>query len=1445
MSVRHRLCWLLVAGLAVSILTLLPNLAWAVTVTLMEARNPVRTVGVGVPNEERIRQNSAIFHYTGGVATVSFCPNGACAIAFDDEIRLTVTHPDGSTAFRKLTSRTLDLPAATVTDLFEVGINTILVELYDLMGPEAGLANDLYLLETSGPPGPGQLPTKRILLNDTVNKNKTSGQSNDPVNTFSGDFIYQRNDVAIPGRGPTPTFTRTYMSSGFLEGSLGPGWAHNYAVQLVTPEGSPDDIAVIGPEGRADVFTASGGGFDPPDGIYTELTRDGSTYRLTDKDQTTWNFGSTGRLSRITDRHGAQSRITYTSDDRLASVSDPAGRGVMTFTYNEASLLSEVADWSGRKVTYGYDDRGRLISVRDREGHTAAYSYDGEGSRLTSITDARDHVAVTNTYDAVGRVTTQKDARGIATGQQTDFAYSIHDDGSRTTIVTYPPTSFEPGWRFVVEDTHDSKGRLVKRISKPTSSKNEWITEARTYDAVGNLASVKDGRGNTTTYCYDVDYSGATVSGSRGNRTRVIQPAPQDGAKPLVMLLKYDDKDNAIQTIKPRGVPSRVAVDCTTDLTAGLDLKHATDMTYDSNRVQLLATTIRFTDPELGPQTAVTKYLYEDPDNPGQVTKEISPRGNTGPTPDLTFATSFSRQPDGPQAGMLASVTTPSGSRTTYQYDAVGRMLRMTDPRGNEPGANPAHFTWEYVWDKEDRQRFVKAPPPAPGQDPLVTEFRYDFAGNRTSSIDPNRQVTRYTYDDRDSLKQVQQSSQQWTDPAENPTGLIVAEYEYDHLGNMTRATRAQGDSANERVVDYTFDGLNRVRSEAQYPNWPSPSAALVSEFAYDRTGNRTTLKDPLGKVTRFGYDAVNQLISTVYNSPTTPDVNFTFDANGNRTNMIDGTGTTIYVYDEMDRLISVRSPKERIVAYRYDLNSNQRKLIYPDSTAVTYRFDRADRMSGLTDWADRETSYHYLANGKVSEVENFNGTNGKYAFDNAGRLTDVWSVYGSETINRYTYGVDAAGNRTGYDEVTNGAADHPTPIEPKRLANVRYEYDKLYRLKKEARQFPMPEGDSVISYAYDPAGNRLGETTTAGQKQENRTFAYDRADRIQSSGGSSPEQYTVDSNGNLILRGKPKQEVPLSYDQANRMVSAKPTGSTFAYRYDGDGKRVSVTKNGRNQLNDYVYDTNRQLPVLLQDLVEGQKFVWGLGLLYAVDRTGAPFVYHVDGQGSVTALTSETKGVRPRIVDFESYKAFGTQGHSNRNFKQPFRYTGEQLDDHIQSEYVYLRARYYDPAIGRFTSRDPAAGNRMNPQSLNRYSYVENNPANYTDPSGNQLIGHIDLERGTEGYGFQVTPTILGRTFGLLPPTDPFTLLQIREVAWNEFVSKVDKNEEKSRVLRAAYSSFRDQFLCHWDFARLVDPSKSTWNLELHRAYIGGYFGVVAHSCNQPFERGTPSNVA
>lgn len=361
----------------------------------------------------------------------------------------------------------------------------------------------------------------------------------DPVSSYTGAFSDRHVDVAIPGRGPTIAFVRSYNSNDPRVTSLGPGWTHSYNIRLVDPDDGSSDVILIGPEGRSDRYTWTGSAFTPPTGVQRTLVRNADlSFTARDKAQTVWLFDPSGRLDQIVDRYGNASTMTYgAASGLLTKVRDPAGRGDLTLTYTNGRLTS-VSDWAVpvRTVTFQYDASGRLWKATDREGKTTTYTYDGSSQRLATITNARGTVVLTNTYDAQGRVATQQDARGLIPGDVTTFAYVVNPDSTRATTVTAPATSFEPAFHPTLVDYYDATGQLTERVTSPSST--ETLSQAFTYDGAGNQTSTTDARGNRTDYCYDVDYAGVTIAGGQANLTRRVDPAPSPGAnRPVTLLL--------------------------------------------------------------------------------------------------------------------------------------------------------------------------------------------------------------------------------------------------------------------------------------------------------------------------------------------------------------------------------------------------------------------------------------------------------------------------------------------------------------------------------------------------------------------------------------------------------------------------------------------------------------------------------------------------------------------------------------------------------------------------------------------------------------------------------------------------------------------------------------------------------------------------------------------
>ena len=147
-----------------------------------------------------------------------------------------------------------------------------------------------------------------------------------------------------------------------------------------------------------------------------------------------------------------------------------------------------------------------------------------------------------------------------------------------------------------------------------------------------------------------------------------------------------------------------------------------------------------------------------------------------------------------------------------------------------------------------------------------------------------------------------------------------------------------------------------------------------------------------------------------------------------------------------------------------------------------------------------------------------------------------------------------------------------------------------------------------------------------------------------------------------------------------------------------------------------YVNDVNREHTEVLEtydhDGKARETYSYGRGRAsYLNNQTGDSYNYLTNQSGSVTGLTKDGQAVAS-----SRYNLYGARKTSTDTTGNPFAYNGEARDD---TGLDYLRARYYDSQGGTFLTEDSYPGEDTDPLSQNRYSYVQNNPVNYTDPSG------------------------------------------------------------------------------------------------------------------------------
>ena len=200
---------------------------------------------------------------------------------------------------------------------------------------------------------------------------------------------------------------------------------------------------------------------------------------------------------------------------------------------------------------------------------------------------------------------------------------------------------------------------------------------------------------------------------------------------------------------------------------------------------------------------------------------------------------------------------------------------------------------------------------------------------------------------------------------------------------------------------------------------------------------------------------------------------------------------------------------------------------------------------------------------------------------------------------------------------------------------------------------------------------------------------------------------FSYDASGNLIEARSDTYQ----WDWNNRLSSATINGTSLEYRYDGEGLRTEKTVDG--VATEYLWDRQQSVPLMVED--GDSAYLHADGVLAEVESNGTAHESLADGLGSVCAV-SDSNGA---LTATASYDVFGDVRSQNGDIGS-FGFTGEQRDP--STDMIYLRARYYQPILGRMASPDTVQPNAPGTQGYNLYAYVANNPTTWVDPTGHSV---------------------------------------------------------------------------------------------------------------------------
>jgi RHS repeat-associated protein len=1090
-----------------------------------------------------------------------------------------------------------------------------------------------------------------------------------------------------------------------------------YGVRTVFVDSQPRDISAVCGEPKltkiidrnGNEITFAGNEIRHKNGVAITIARKSGTNLISDitgPDGNAYHYfyeDGNNNLTKVEDPEGNRTEFTYDGSHNIKDIIAPNGKRPLTNEYDAQGRLVSHTDAFGNKIKYTHNTDARQETVTDRMGNPTVYGYD-ENGLVTSITDALGNVtqdeydsnknkikeidplghATKSIYDSKGNMTSSIDPLGHETRQTYDNFGNL--------LTTTDPNG------HTTTNVYDSKGNLTKTTDAMGNPTNN------THDANGNMLTSKDALGNIITYIYngsgylltETDALNRTTTftyDNHGNQLTQTQTRtlPDGSTQTLTTRNEYDKNNRVKKSYDPLNFYTETVYNEIGQVFQTYDKKrNKIENAYD-DQGQLKTVTY--------PDGTTESYIY---DKNGRRTYVTDRGGNTtqtvydvvGRAVKLIHADGSYTRTEYDPAGRVVATYDELNHRTTYEYDIAGRRTMVTDALGHEATSG---------YDDAGNQRFMT--------DALsrTTEFVYDALSRKVKTIFPDKTFTFTTYDELG--RKTGQTDQAGIETkfvyctacsARLEKVIDAAGYEtiytYDEVGNQL----TQQD-AKERVTKFEYDELGR-RSKRTLPLSNGHNSETMT---YDPNGSLLTKTDFNGDTITLSYDSNNRLQTKTFSRAGTTPGGYTYYPTGQRNTITDALGTTTFIYDNRYRLKSEIKPDGKTISYEYDVVGNRTKITIP-SGSTTYGYDVLNRLQTVTS-ASGTTTYTYDKVGNRESVAYPNDTSAHYKYDPLNRLTLLENKKGTDMFSSYLYQLGLSGNRTKVTENTGRTVD--------------YGYDSLSRLLSETIHDVGAPESRQIAYTYDDVGNRLTKTDNGAVT----TYIYNDNDQLETeTTGGAATTYAYDYNGNTTSKATPGATTTYTWDQENRMVgSLLPDGRNLTYRYDDDGIRVSSSANG--VATNYLVDKNQPYAQVLEEYSGNT-----LSLVYTYGddlvsqtipgaHTSAVSFFHYDGQMSTRQLSAGPGAGSGNVTDTYTFDAFGVLLASAGSTPNSYLYSGEQVDANVG--FYYLRARYYNQAVGRFLTMDPLQGTSSDPQSLHKYLYGAGDSVNRLDPSGKEFF--------------------------------------------------------------------------------------------------------------------------
>jgi RHS repeat-associated protein len=1032
-------------------------------------------------------------------------------------------------------------------------------------------------------------------------------------------------------------------------------------------------------------------------------------------------------------------------------------------------------DQNQQQTTYGYDSMWRIKSMTyPSAGGGVSYTYDDTpGSLYVEIQHTIDSTRSTNEFiffDGLGRQISQSRANDETSNPPYDKIDTCYDALGSKSFVSFPyqtssyngspncsgsgDTYAYDGLRRVTAVTHSTGGTITTSYDGPATS----VTDEGNGITTTQKISQVDGLGRLTSVC---EVTGSNLTGVTGS----VAPCSLDiGGTGFLTTYQYDALGNLL-AVNQGGLPQRqftydslsrliTASNPETGTTcygtwSGSSCVNGYDV--DSNLIQRTRPA-----PNGASGYVTTTYSYD------ALHRLLSTQYSDGTTPSASYEYDLSsmwNQTLQYPIGRLSYESAANGSaQSVLSYDNMGRVLNRwecTPQNCSQSGNFPLSFGYDYLGDmislnngvgttltysfnRAQRITNLASNYTANGNpETMFSQAAYNAFGSPTAASLGNGVTEGYLYTPRGWLQSVTDEGPgvivQQATPGKGSITVNGSEKNYQTGTPGTGWVKVSGDTqyyvtdnckypvppCPTDVYDYgyveiTVDGFTaKANFSNQYNTATTLATALASALNASNSPVTATSSSNEVLITAKGFGSSTDYslsVSWTYDTEHFTQPSYTETTSGST--LTGGTTTTVYDTGSVTATVDNGDTSTK----SYGSSSSGSALASALASALNGSLVTATASGSIINITSvatgSDTNYPLSASSDSSDPSHFSPPSFTLSPSGASLTGGADAVTQSGPVYTLTVGYANNGDVISANDSVNG--------------NWTYTYtdsahtDRLNRLMSSScasnstALCPDQESSQAFTYTYDRFGNRWTQTVTAGEgPQPQYTFSNSNNNRI--------DGYSYDAAGNILNDSFHSY----TYDAENRIITVD---GGMIYTYDAEGRRVNKT--GGASL-DYLFDPAGRQIVEVAGGVWDRAEVYVGGRHLATYNGGTTYFHNADWIGTERVRTN----LAGTIAESCQSLPFGDGQVCNGGDFSPMHFTGKPRD--TESSLDDFPARYYSSTQGRWISADwsgtPEAvpyAKLGEPQTLNLYAYVGNNPVTDGDPSGHyRLNGEAQAE--------------------------------------------------------------------------------------------------------------------